>query len=94
MLRAAAGARTDRAHSRRSTSAAACCCGCPTARCRPIAAGDVFPLTAKGHACIGAAGEVADGRRDELVFAPLGGIGEIGMNLSIYGFGDERRRNG
>jgi ribonuclease J len=30
--------------------------------------------------------------RSELVFAPLGGIGEIGMNLSIYGFGDERRR--
>ncbi len=30
--------------------------------------------------------------RPELVFAPLGGIGEIGMNLSIYGFGDERRR--
>jgi ribonuclease J len=28
----------------------------------------------------------------ELVFASLGGIGEIGMNLSIYGFGDERRR--
>src|ERR1700739_3575711 len=28
----------------------------------------------------------------ELVFAPLGGIGEIGMNLSIYGFGDQRRR--
>ncbi len=28
----------------------------------------------------------------ELVFAALGGIGEIGMNLSIYGFGDERRR--
>src|SRR5271156_5670475 len=28
----------------------------------------------------------------ELVFAPLGGIGEIGMNLSIYGFGDGRRR--
>jgi ribonuclease J len=28
----------------------------------------------------------------ELVFAPLGGIGEIGMNLSIYGIGDERRR--
>jgi ribonuclease J len=25
--------------------------------------------------------------RDELVFAPLGGIGEIGMNLSIYGYG-------
>jgi ribonuclease J len=28
----------------------------------------------------------------ELVFAPLGGIGEIGMNLSIYGVGDEGRR--
>ena len=28
----------------------------------------------------------------ELVFAPLGGIGEIGMNLSIYGFGDGPRR--
>jgi len=30
--------------------------------------------------------------QNELVFAGLGGIGEIGMNLSIYGFGDERRR--
>jgi ribonuclease J len=28
----------------------------------------------------------------ELLFAPLGGIGEIGMNLSIYGAGDGRRR--
>jgi ribonuclease J len=28
----------------------------------------------------------------ELVFAPLGGVGEIGMNLSIYGYGPERRR--
>jgi ribonuclease J len=28
----------------------------------------------------------------ELVFAPLGGVGEIGMNLSIYGIGDARRR--
>jgi ribonuclease J len=28
----------------------------------------------------------------ELVFAPLGGVGEIGMNLSIYGLGSERHR--
>ncbi|MGA7517177.1 MAG: MBL fold metallo-hydrolase, partial [Pseudolabrys sp.] len=28
----------------------------------------------------------------DLLFAPLGGVGEIGMNLSIYGIGDERRR--
>jgi len=29
---------------------------------------------------------------DELFFAPLGGVGEIGMNLSIYGIGSERHR--
>jgi ribonuclease J len=29
---------------------------------------------------------------EELVFAPLGGVGEIGMNLSIYGFGTERQK--
>lgn len=28
----------------------------------------------------------------ELVFAPLGGVGEIGMNLSLYGLGGEQRR--
>jgi ribonuclease J len=33
------------------------------------------------------------GPSQELVFAPLGGVGEIGMNLSIYGIGDERRRS-
>ena len=33
------------------------------------------------------------GPQGELVFAPLGGVGEIGMNLSIYGLGDARRRN-
>jgi ribonuclease J len=32
------------------------------------------------------------GAADEFVFAPLGGVGEIGMNLSIYGAGDARRR--
>src|ERR1700693_2298802 len=26
-------------------------------------------------------------RVDEFVFAPLGGVGEIGMNLAVYGFG-------
>ncbi|MGA7074795.1 ribonuclease J [Bradyrhizobium sp.] len=29
---------------------------------------------------------------DEFTFAPLGGVGEIGMNLSIYGFGNRRQR--
>ncbi|MBA4789102.1 MAG: ribonuclease J [Rhizobiales bacterium] len=28
----------------------------------------------------------------ELVFAPLGGVGEIGMNLGLYGFGPKRGR--
>jgi len=31
-------------------------------------------------------------RPDELVFAPLGGVGEIGMNLSIYGLGNRQQR--
>src|SRR6201993_1401326 len=31
-------------------------------------------------------------RPDELTFAPLGGVGEIGMNLSIYGFGNRQKR--
>jgi len=30
--------------------------------------------------------------QQELVFAPLGGVGEIGMNLSVYGLGPEGRR--
>src|ERR671917_308799 len=29
---------------------------------------------------------------DELVFVPLGGLGEIGMNAALYGFGPEGRR--
>ena len=32
-------------------------------------------------------------QQQELVFAPLGGVGEIGMNLSIYGIGPEGRRS-
>ena len=30
--------------------------------------------------------------RDELVFLPLGGSGEIGMNLNLYGYGPPERR--
>jgi ribonuclease J len=30
---------------------------------------------------------------EELVFAPLGGVGEIGMNLSIYGLGPPRAKS-
>ncbi len=30
--------------------------------------------------------------QEELVFAPLGGVGEIGMNLSVYGLGSQRRK--
>jgi ribonuclease J len=32
-------------------------------------------------------------RPDELTFAPLGGVGEIGMNLSIYGLGNRNHRS-
>jgi ribonuclease J len=32
------------------------------------------------------------GPNDELVFVPLGGVGEIGMNLALYGFGPERSK--
>ena len=30
---------------------------------------------------------------NELTFAPLGGVGEIGMNLSIYGHGSRQQRS-
>jgi ribonuclease J len=32
-------------------------------------------------------------RPEELTFAPLGGVGEIGMNLSIYGLGNRHQRS-
>ncbi|HEV2542797.1 MAG TPA: ribonuclease J [Methylobacterium sp.] len=31
-------------------------------------------------------------RQDELVFVPLGGVGEIGMNAGLYGIGPEKQR--
>ena len=33
-----------------------------------------------------------NGAGDELVFLPLGGLGEIGLNLGVYGFGPKNRR--
>ena len=30
--------------------------------------------------------------KQDLVFTPLGGVGEIGMNLALYGFGDAAKR--
>ena len=27
--------------------------------------------------------------KEQLQFVPLGGVGEIGMNLALYGFGPE-----
>ena len=30
----------------------------------------------------------------EFVFAPLGGLGEIGMNCALYGFGPAAAANG
>ena len=31
-------------------------------------------------------------KQDELVFLPLGGVGEIGMNLALYGYGPKKNR--
>jgi len=31
-------------------------------------------------------------KQDELVFLPLGGVGEIGMNLALYGYGPPTHR--
>ena len=58
----------------------------PTVREIAISAGDVHfgAATTVQRNTLMAAGD--------LVFAPLGGVGEIGMNLSLYGLGDERRR--
>ena len=55
----------------------------------PIASGDVFFGDAASES--GRRGLMA--RPDELTFAPLGGVGEIGMNLSIYGLGNRHQRS-
>ncbi|MFN3364571.1 MAG: MBL fold metallo-hydrolase, partial [Allorhizobium sp.] len=31
-------------------------------------------------------------KQEELVFLPLGGVGEIGMNLALYGYGAPGKR--
>jgi ribonuclease J len=55
----------------------------------------------KQNAGAGIGGPAGDGsgssdpdprRADELVFLPLGGSGEIGMNMNLYGFGPPSRR--
>ncbi|HEU4986720.1 MAG TPA: MBL fold metallo-hydrolase, partial [Rhizobiaceae bacterium] len=35
---------------------------------------------------------MAQSEKAELVFCPLGGVGEIGMNLALYGFGPPSSR--
>lgn len=35
---------------------------------------------------------MASRKNNELVFLPLGGVGEIGMNLGVYGYGQENNR--
>ena len=51
-----------------------------------IEAGDVFPLR-RATWRPPATGHDMTRKQDELVFAPLGGLGEIGMNATLYGFG-------
>ena len=51
-----------------------------------ISAGDVFLSRQSGI------DKVTANPRDELVFLPLGGVGEIGMNLALYGYGPANKR--
>jgi ribonuclease J len=36
--------------------------------------------------------DMANGNNNELVFVPLGGVGEIGMNFALYGYGPASKR--
>ncbi len=48
-----------------------------------------------GRCCMSSAGKVclmANMQGPELVFVPLGGVGEIGMNFALYGYGPADRR--
>src|SRR5690606_28181888 len=54
--------------------------------------GDRRPKLARRCAVKGQEEPMAKNQRDELVFVPLGGVGEIGMNMAAYGFGPERSR--
>ena len=56
-----------------------------TARASTISAGDVH------FGDGGATPQAALMAADELVFVPLGGVGEIGMNLALYGYGRATR---
>ena len=63
----------------------------PDGSVQAISAGDVFPLApGRRRSRLPRTGRLM--AATELVFVPLGGIGEIGMNFSIYGVGDGRRR--
>ena len=32
-------------------------------------------------------------KNEELIFCPLGGSGEIGMNMNLYAYGDEDNKS-
>ena len=73
------------------------CSSAPSAAAELIDAGDLYFPASRGSR---RAGRHAESLRDsgwrlledELVFVPLGGLGEIGMNAALYGFGPRGRR--
>ena len=74
------------ARSRRSTTMAGWSCGSADGSSRTISGRrSAFRRSGDG-------GAVTMQRSDELVFVPLGGVGEIGMNLALYGYGHGRNR--